>query len=43
MSDPMLNQLKAWKVGVKQPFSDHRYIEFTITLDYPPTYLTVKN
>jgi len=36
ISDPLLNQLEAWKVGIEHSFSDHRYIEFTITLDCPP-------
>jgi len=36
ISDPLLNQLEAWKVGVEHSFSNHRYIEFTITLDCPP-------
>jgi len=36
ISDPLLNQLKAWRVGFEHSFSDHRYIEFTITLDCPP-------
>jgi len=35
-SDPILNQLEAWKVGIEHSFSDHRYIEFTTTLDCAP-------
>jgi len=37
ISDPLLNQLEAWKVGIEHSFSDHRYIEYPITLDCPPT------
>jgi len=36
VSDPLLNQLEAWKVGTEHTFSEHRYIEFTITLNCPP-------
>jgi len=36
ISDPLHNQLVAWKVGTEHSFSDHRYIEFTISLDCPP-------
>jgi len=36
ISDPLLNQLEAWKVGIEHSFSDHRYIEFTLSLDCPP-------
>jgi len=36
ISDPLLNQLEAWKVWIEHSFSDHRYIEFTIILDCPP-------
>jgi len=36
ISDPLLNQLEAWKVGIEHSFLDYRYIEFTITLDRPP-------
>jgi len=36
ISDTQFNQLEAWKVGIERSFSDHRYIEFTITLDCPP-------
>jgi len=36
ISDPLLNQLEAWSEGIEHSFSDHRYIEFTITLDCPP-------
>jgi len=34
ISDILLNQLEAWKLGVKHSFSDHRYIELTITLSF---------
>jgi len=36
ISDPLLNQLEAWKVGIEHSFSDHRYIKFTKTIDCPP-------
>jgi len=40
ISDPLLNQLEAFKVGIEHSFSDHRYIEFTISLDCPPENIT---
>jgi len=36
ISHPLLNQVEAWKEGIEHSFSDHRYIEFTISLDCPP-------
>jgi len=40
ISDPLLNQLEAWKLGIEHSFSDHRYIEFKITLDCPTENIT---
>jgi len=40
ISDPLLNQLEAWKLGIEHSFSDHRFIEFKITLDCPTENIT---